>query len=255
MIMIMLIHFRGNMDTWDPILINRLAQDRPLILMDSPGTGRSEGPVPDTYPGWADFAAGLVKYLEHEKVDVMGWSMSGLVAESFAIFHPELVRKLLLVGTSAPMNPEFVAGELPYLIELSNANGEEAYKLAHEHTVWPPTAQGKANADASWARIMSRRADDRQPVLTAEAAKAQITSYTNWVADETLWEKLKVLTIPVFIANGNDDLLTPTVNSWVMVRNIKNSYLHIYPEAGHAFLYQHHEIFSKHVALFLDSDY
>jgi pimeloyl-ACP methyl ester carboxylesterase len=270
--LLMLIHFRGNMDIWDPILINRLAESRPIILIDSPGTGRSDGPVPETYPGWADFAAGIVKHLGHEKVDVLGWSMSGLVAESFAIYHPELTRKLLLVGTTSPMNvsrscpqtlvlpltvsqPEFVPGELPYFIELAGADTEESYKLAHEHTFWPPTPKGHTDADQSWDRIMSRREDDRQPVLSAEAAKAQTASWMNWLADKTLWEKLKALSIPVFIANGNDDLLTPTVNSYVMMRNIKNAYLHIYPEAGHAFLYQHYELFSKHVDLFLDREY
>ena len=92
-------HFRGGMDHWDPMVTDGFARDRPVILFDNAGVANSSGKTPDTFDAMSDYAAGFVDALGLSQIDLLGFSIGGLVAQAFTLRHPSLVRHLLLVGT------------------------------------------------------------------------------------------------------------------------------------------------------------
>lgn len=73
--LVMLMHFRGNMDFWDPTLIDALARSRPILMLDYSGVGKSEGEVPSSFQGWAANVIAVVDALKIRKIDLLGFSM------------------------------------------------------------------------------------------------------------------------------------------------------------------------------------
>jgi pimeloyl-ACP methyl ester carboxylesterase len=96
---VMNIHFRGTMDHWDPVVTDGLAERREVILFDNAGVGASSGEVPATFPDMARDAIAFIKALGIGKADVLGYSIGGKIAQEIAVQAPDLVRKLVLVGT------------------------------------------------------------------------------------------------------------------------------------------------------------
>src|SRR5688572_1718067 len=92
-------HFRGRMDNWDPIHTNRLAQDRPVVLVDYRGVGRSSGETPDSMQGMGRDIIAFARALGAKQVDIFGFSIGGMVAQQIALDAPDLVRRLILAGT------------------------------------------------------------------------------------------------------------------------------------------------------------
>src|SRR6202165_4576747 len=103
--MVLLQHFMGNLDNYDPAITDALAMEREVILTDNAGVGLSTGKAPETVAGMARGAASLIDALRLEHVDLFGFSMGGFVAQQIAIDRPQLVRRLVLVGTG-PMGGE-----------------------------------------------------------------------------------------------------------------------------------------------------
>lgn len=106
--LVMLQHFRGTMDHWDPAIINRLAAQRPVILIDNSGVGKSGDEVATTYRGWGDNVIAVLSALGIEKIDLLGFSMAGCAAQMVALTAPLLVNKLILAATCPSFGPNFV---------------------------------------------------------------------------------------------------------------------------------------------------
>ena len=98
--LVLLPHFRAGMDHWDPLVTDGLASNRPVILFDNAGVASSSGETPDTFEAQADHAASFVEALDLPRVDVLGFSIGGYVAQAFTLRYPETVRRLILVGTA-----------------------------------------------------------------------------------------------------------------------------------------------------------
>ena len=98
--LVLLQHFSGNIDAWDPAVVNALAADRPVIAFDNAGVGRSTGQTPDNIPAMARDAVAFINLLGLSEVDLLGFSLGGCVAQQIAAEHGRLVRKLILVGTA-----------------------------------------------------------------------------------------------------------------------------------------------------------
>jgi len=251
--LVMMIHFRGNMDFWDPALINALAASRPIILLDNAGIGKSEGEVPTTLHGWAVNVIALVKALGIPQIDLLGFSMGGGAAQYVPLAAPGLVRKLILAGTSTSLNPSTVYGDPEIFKPLYQSVTEKEFEDATALSFFNHTPHGKAAAKASWERI-STRTDDPAPHLSVEGGMRQIEAFSKFrvASPQNPYERINELNMPVFVANGDNDLLIPSKNSLALVEILPHAHLHIYPNAGHGFLYQYAELFAKHVDLFLD---
>lgn len=251
--LVMLIHFRGNMDFWDPALINALTKSRPIILLDNAGIGKSEGEIPTTLHGWATHVIALLETLQIKQIDLLGFSMGGGAAQHVALAAPGLVRKLILAGTRTSQSPNTTNGDRSIFFELANSETEKEFKASIALSFFNPSPHGQAAAQASWDRIMSRT-QDRALHLSSEKAKRQIEGFGRFSVPDpgNPYERIAELSMPVFVANGDNDLLIPTKNSVELADILPIAHLHIYPNSGHGFLYQHAELFAKHVDLFLD---
>ena len=98
--LVLLQHFSGNIDAWDPAVVNALAADRPVIAFDNAGVGRSTGQTPDTVAAMARDAVDFIHLLGLSEVGLLGFSLGGCVAQQIAAEHGRLVRKLILVSTA-----------------------------------------------------------------------------------------------------------------------------------------------------------
>ena len=254
--LLLLQHFRGSMDHWDPSLINALAPNRTLLLLDYAGVGKSTGTVASTYTGWADSALSLLTALQIPQVDVLGYSMGGLAAQMLALDHPEVVRKMVLAATSTSIGPERVdPADLAAFMRLAGAVTDEEQLAANAECYYPPTAAGRLVAKDSWDRI-HERSGDRSGVLGEEGTTNQVASWMHFSAPNPAnsYERLEELRMPVFVANGDRDTLMPTANTLHLARRIPNVQMAIYPGAGHGFISQHGGKFAGDVAAFLDEE-
>jgi pimeloyl-ACP methyl ester carboxylesterase len=250
--LVMLMHFRGNMDFWDPALINALAKSRPVLLMDNAGIGKSEGEIPTTLRGWAAHVLALLEALNIRKIDLLGFSMGGACAQHVAMMGDQLVRRLIIAGSRTSQNSKTIIGPRDIFYPLAESVTEHDFKAAWTDSFFNHNSRGKTAAQESWDRIFSREID-RSHHLSPELAKRQVEAFGKFSAPHPLnpYERIREIDMPVFVANGDNDLLIPTENSVELARILPNAHLHIYPDSGHGFLFQHAELFASHVALFL----
>src|ERR1700680_721467 len=103
--LVMLQHFRGNLDNWDPALVDRLAQDREVILVNNRGAGGSTGVVPENVTTMARDALAFIDALGLKQIDLLGFSLGGHVAQEVVLLRPRLVRRLVLAGTAPHGGP------------------------------------------------------------------------------------------------------------------------------------------------------
>lgn len=263
--LVMHIHYRANMDLWDPLFVNTLAKARPVIIFDNAGVGRSSGEIPETFQGWADDAITFMEALGLKKVDFLGFSMGGYAAQMVALTAPHLVRKLILSGTSATTpSADHVAGvvwprerALPEPITaLSEAVTREEGRKALAFSFFYDDDLGRAAFERYWARLQERTVEplildllDREKGAKAQYAAAVHASRPN---SKGSFERLSEVSMPVLVANGDNDVLIPSSRSWELMKQIPNAQLIIYPRAGHGFLWQFAELYATHINMFLD---
>ena len=242
-------HFRGNLDNWDPALVDRLAEDREVILLDNRGVGSSTGTVPDNVPDMARDALRFVDVLGLRQIDLLGFSLGGFVAQEMALVRPRLIRRLILAGT-APQGA-------PRLHRMS----DDVYALATQDVLDPErfiklffsgSEESRARADEFLQRITARKLDRDEPTDTA-TRDAQLDAITRWgIPDPSKLAQLTAMTQPTFVANGDNDRWMITENSRLLAHHLPNSELRIYPDSGHGFLDQYPELFADHVNSFLN---
>jgi pimeloyl-ACP methyl ester carboxylesterase len=245
------IHFTGTMDHWDPAVTDGFARDREVILFDNAGVSSSSGAVPTSIEEMAAAAAAFIKALDLDKVDVLGFSLGGLVAQTLAIAEPKLVRRVVLVGTG-PRSGVGMATLTPEAQEIFGAVYEEPDHLwLRVH--FSPSKRSQA-AGREFLNRFRLRSEDRDPEVDAKVAPAQLEALAKWGAPrENPYEYLKELTQPTLVVNGGADVIIYTVNSFILQQNIPNAQLILYPDANHGSLYQYPELFVRHVSLFLDA--
>ena len=252
------VHFRGNMDWWDPGFINPLAAKRPILLVDNTGVGRSEGEVGTTYAQWAQTIIDVAKALNITKLDVFGFSMGGFVAQRIALQAPELTRKLIVAGAGPSAGEGVVGGDPKYLVEVAGGSTFEEFHASLKHTFFSHSEKKQALAE-EWIQRMASARKDRAPLLGEAGTQNQIAAVSRWFSgehrDEAAYDQLDQITVPTLVANGSNDLLVPTPNSIVLWQRLVNAdaTLHLYPDSGHGFLDEYHVQFSRLVNEFLDN--
>ena len=240
-------HFRGGMDHWDPLMTNGLATGREVILYNGRGIASSSGKPRTRIEHMADDAAAVIRALGLRKVDVLGFSLGGFQAQDLTRRHPDLVRKLMLLGTGPRGgNPDSDPGVLEAaprpvptvddILFLFFGRSEAARQAGHDF----------------WKRRHQRV--DQDPPSSPAVIQAQIEAnmyYLPKLDPKEPFAHLREIKQPTFILNGVNDVMIPTINSWHMAQNIPNAQLFIYPDAGHAAQFQFPERFLKHAIQFL----
>ncbi|MET3555889.1 alpha/beta hydrolase [Burkholderia sp. 567] len=240
-------HFRGGMDNWDPLMTDGLAQSREVILYNGRGVASSGGQPRTRIEDMADDAAAFVRALGLRQIDVLGFSLGGFQALDLTWCHPELVRKLMLLGTGPRGgNPEMEQRVLTTAVNPVPVFEDFLYLF------FGRSAEAEQAARAFWERRHMRA--DQDPPSSPEVSIAQIEAnvlYMPRLSEDDPFAYLRGIRQPTFILNGVNDVMVPTVNSFYMVRNLPNAQLFIYPDAGHAAQFQYPQRFLGHAVQFL----
>lgn len=244
---LMLQHFRGGMDHWDPLLTDGLADGREVILFNGRGIASSEGAPRTRIEDMADDAAAFVHTLNLSQIDLLGFSLGGFQALDLCWRHPHLVRRLMLLGTGPRGgDPEMESKVLTTAVNAVPTLEDFAYLFFGRSELALKAARD------FWTRRHQRV--DQDPPSSAEVASAQIEAnmhYLPRLSEADPFAYLRTIKQPTLILNGVHDVMIPTINSFYMARNIPNAQLFIYPDAGHGAQFQYPERFLYHAVRFL----
>ena len=246
--LVLLQHFRGNLDNWDPALIDALAATRRVITFDNAGVGGSTGTTPDTIEQMARDAIAFVAAMEFGQVDLLGFSIGSFVAQQIALTRPAIVRRLVL-ASSAPQGAAGMHGWAPEVIGAVGTphTSPEAYL---EVFFARSAASRKAGAEAL--RRMYARTEDRDTATTWATREAQYDAVCTWgIPDHAKLQRLSCLQMPVFVANGDSDPMILPHYSHLLAGLIPHAQVKIYPDSAHGFLFQHHAEFAADIDAFL----
>ena len=239
-------HFRGSMDYWDPAVTDALAQNREVVLFNNAGIASSSGAVPPSIPQMGANAIAFIRALGLAKVDVLGFSIGGMVAQEIALQGPDLVRRLILVGTG-PRGADMSASKSAEIFAATYDPPEYLWLAVH----FSPSAASRAAGVAFLARKHRRK--DRDTEVTEEAAARQREAIGNYIAGgESAQGNLKDMRMPTLIVQGSNDVIIPTMNSFTLQQKLPNAQLIVYPDANHGSFYQYPDLFVKHATIFLD---
>lgn len=241
-------HFMGNLDTIDPAVLDGLAATRDVIWFDTAGVGSSNGEPKSSIADIAADAAVFAGALGLSRFDLLGHSMGGQVAQWLTYTHPELVRRLILVGTSPR------AGVL-----TDPADNAAALFAAGPNTndeLWLPIFFGPSPASQAAGRAYVdriRARADRDLPFSADAARSYSAARIEWGSpDEHGQDYLSSITAPTLVVNGSRDIVIPTVNSLTLQQKLPNAKLLLYPDSGHGAHFQFPEDFVAEATRFLD---
>jgi pimeloyl-ACP methyl ester carboxylesterase len=243
-------HFTGTMDHWDPAVTDGFAKDREVILFNNAGVSSSSREVPTTFQEMGANAIVFIKALGLTKVDVLGFSIGGCVAQEITLQAPDLVRRLVLVATG-PRGAEGIADLTPETQEVFAATYEEPDHLWLRGFF--TTSESSQAAGREFLKRFRLRSKDRDPEVNEKVAPAQIGAMGKWGAPQTPLDYLKAITQPTLIVDGGKDVIIYTVNSFILQQNLPNAQLILYPDSNHGSQYQYPELFVRHVSLFLSA--
>ncbi len=243
---IFLHHLMAVLDDWDPRIIDGIAAQRPVIAFDNRGVGASGGVVPSTIEEMGRDAIAFIRALGFKQVDLLGFSLGGGVAQMVALQAPELVRRMILAGTG----PKGGGGidEINRVAALAYLKAALTWSDPRNFLFFPRTAEGKRAAKDYFARL-KERTENRDKPISLQARRAQLRAIKT--AGLSAPDDLSVIKQPVFVANGDRDLMVASSLSADMARRLPNAQLTIYPDSGHGGVFQHHRAFVPAVLDFL----
>lgn len=251
--LLLLQHFTGTLDNWDPAVTDPLASGREVILFESAGVGRSTGKVPETVAGMAAHALAFLDGLGLGRCDVLGFSLGGMVAQQMAQDRPSIFGKMILVGAAPRGGHSIMDLEKPSLARYFADPTLRGYAILQK-IFFAPTESSQAAGEAFITRLAQRR-QDVEPASGPEVARAQMAAFREWgqITGER-FASLKGIRQPTLVVSGIHDELIPVSNSYWLGEHLPDAVLLTYPDSGHGSLFQFHESFTRQAAAFLASD-
>jgi pimeloyl-ACP methyl ester carboxylesterase len=243
-------HFTGTMDHWDPAVTDGLANEREVFLFNNAGISSSSGEAPTSIEGMATNAIAFIGALGLAKVDVLGFSIGGFVAQEIAGQAPGLVRKLILVGTG-PRGGKGMASLTPEAQQIFGASYQEPDHLWL--AVHSTRSEASQAAGRGFLKRFRLRKENRDPEVNEKVAPAQLEALGKWgIQFDGAYDYLKSIGQPTLVVNGSNDVIIYSVNSFILQQHLPNAQLILYPDANHGSQYQYPELFVRHVSMFLE---
>jgi pimeloyl-ACP methyl ester carboxylesterase len=240
-------HFTAVLDDWDPRVIDGIAAHHRVIAFDNRGVGATGGLVSHTVEDMGRDAIAFIRAVGLEKVDLFGFSLGGGVAQMVALQAPDLVRRMILAGTG-PRGGEGI-DEILKIALVANLKAALTLKDSRNYLFFPRTPAGKRAAKDYFARLKERKTG-RDKRISLQARLAQVKAIR--AAGRSDPDDLSRITQPVFVANGDCDLMVASSHSADIARRLPNARLTIYPDSGHGGVFQHHEEFVPAALAFLN---
>ena len=240
-------HLSANLDNWDPRIIDGIAKQHWVITFDNTGVGLSSGQVPGTIKEMAEDAIDFIKALGFKQIDILSFSMGGMIAQELLELEPTLIRKVILTGTG----PRGGKG-IENVTKISNQDLVRAIftlKDVKTYLFFTRTSNGKRKAKEFLARIKERK-HNRDKMISLKGYLTQLKAINRW--GKSTPADLSKIKQPILVVNGEADRMVPTENSYELVQRLPNSKLVIYKDAGHGAIFQYHEEFTKEVLAFLN---
>jgi pimeloyl-ACP methyl ester carboxylesterase len=244
-------HYTGTMDYWDPAVTDGLAQTREVILFNNAGVASSSGETPASFQEMGANAIAFIRALSLTQVDVLGFSIGGFVAQEITLQAPDLVRKLILVGTGHRGN-DMSDSQSNAIFSGSYDPPEHLWLAVHFSPSEASRAAGLKFIERKLRRI------DRDPEVSEQTVAAQGEAIGKYImpsaeSDRSVLDYLKTMTLPVLIVQGSNDVIIPTKHSFTLQQNLPNAQLILFPDSNHGSFYQYPEAFVAHATLFLNA--
>ena len=238
--------FRGTLDDWDPAFVDALSETRDVVLFSDAGIGTSTGEFADAVEAKTRNAVAFIRALGLSKVDVLGFSMGGFSCQELALTQPDLVRKVVLIGSAGggspemdpptdivfpiALHPEYTFEDVRYLFFARGTGAGDAGLHRPHRRPQGPRAGGSAGG---------HRGAEELPPSPSSPGRPSTSSGSSEIHH------------PVLIVSGDRDNFFPVKNQWLLFRELPNAQLAMYPQAGHAPHQQHPEAVAAQIELFL----
>ena len=247
--LVLLQHFRGNLDNWDPALCDALAADRRVVTFNNTGVASASGATPTTIVAMAHGAIDFIEAMNFRRVDLLGFSIGSFIAQEIALIRPELLRRVVL-ASSAPQGAEGMHGWAPEVIGAVGA--PETSPEAYISVFFAPTDTSREAGRQAAGRIFGGRTTDRDQPTTWQTRKAQYDAVCAWgIPNHSLLQRVAAIDLPVFVANGDSDPMILPRYSYLLAGLLPDARLIVYPDSAHGFLFQHYGQFAADVNAFL----
>jgi pimeloyl-ACP methyl ester carboxylesterase len=238
-------YFNSNMDGWDPDVTNSLAADHEVILFDNAGVGASGGRTPNIVAEMTEPCVAFSRALGLKRIHVVGFSLGGMIAQQLALEHPELVGRLILLGTGprggegmtfTELSPEEQADSVAFLLAAFFSPSEASQAAGHEYL-----------------KRLASRINDLDLPVSRESAVAQLAAIREWgtIPSTGRYATLKSITHPTLVIHGNKDIVVTPINAFILAEHLPNAQLIVYPDANHAAYSQYAENFLENARAFL----
>jgi pimeloyl-ACP methyl ester carboxylesterase len=246
--LVLLQHFRGNLDNWDPALIDALVPGRRVVTFDNAGVGGSTGITPGTITQMAIDAIAFLDAMELGEVDVLGFSIGSFVAQEIALIRPAVVGRLILASSA----PQGAAGMHGWAPEVIAAVGAPAPNPDGYLGVFFTGSDASRQAGVGTLGRITARTEDRDAVTTWATREAQYDAVCAWgIPNHGLLQRVSAIDRPLFVANGDSDPMILPHYSYLLAGLVPQAQVKIYPDSAHGFLFQHHAEFAADVDAFL----
>jgi len=247
--LILLQHFRGNLDNWDPALVDALGAERRVVAFDNVGVAATSGRTPSTIEAMAHDAIAFVDALGLERIDLLGFSIGSFVAQESALIRPDLLRRLVL-ASAAPQGAPGMHGWAPEVIAA--VGGREPNPQGYLDVFFAHTDTSRQAGQEAAGRIFGRTTNRDEPT-SWQTRHAQYDAICAWgIPNHALLERVAGIQLPVFVANGDSDPMILPRYSHLLAGLLPDARLKLYPDSAHGFLFQHHEEFAADVHAFLE---
>ena len=248
--LVVLQHFRGNLDNWDPALIDGLSARRRVVAFNNVGVASTSGTTPNTVEAMAHGAIEFLEAMNVQRVDILGFSLGSFVAQEISLIRPDLVRRMIL-ASSAPRGAAGMHGWASDVIAA--VGGPQPTPQGVLDVFFARTDTSREAGKQAFERMFARTTDRDQPT-SWQTRQAQYDAVCTWgIPNSGLLERLTAIELPVFVANGDSDPMILPRYSYLLAGLLPNAQLTIYPDAAHGFLFQHNAKFARDVGAFLDA--